>query len=295
MKLAFNKKRDKRSYIRFSFSKDKEYVQSAQIRVKAREMARRLGVLKMVLTTVITLLTLFVGVVMFRSVALPSIIIEEEVPEDKVIELELTEYDTVAYDEDTGLPIYDNDAVLMIISESNPASVDIADGLITVLGVEVDPKLEAALSALVGAAEQDGLALEFSGGYVNWADQSALYDLKVAELMEEGSSEIMAKALAQDAVPMPGNSDMQTGLCVTLDEDKETFPNSDKFVWLSKNMADYGFIFRYPETERAEAAVTGEGDYRVLRYVGTENAIEMRQLGMEFEDYVRYYYAGEGE
>ncbi len=295
MKLPFKKKRDDRNYIRFSFVNEKTYVQSAQIRVRASNIAKRLGVLKIIITSIILILTVFVGVVMFRSVAAPSITIEQEVPSDNVLDLELTEYDTVEYDESTGLPIYDNESVLMIINEDNPASVNIADNLVTVLGIQVDPKLEAALNALVGAAEQDGIALEFSSGYVTWSEQSVLFDLKVEELIALGSSEIMANALAQDAVAKPGNSDMQTGLCVTLNADKDAFPNSEEFLWLSKNMATYGFIFRYPETEKASAAISATGDYRVIRYVGTDNAMEMRQLGMNFEDYVRYYYAGEGE
>ncbi len=291
MKFSFGNTRKKRNYVRFSFLREKEYVQSSQIREKATIMAKRLGVVKIMISATLFIGIAFIGYTLFRSLVIPTIALPEA--ESMVLELDLEE-EALEYDEYSGLPVYNNADILIAVDEDNPVSPEIEQDLITAFDIKIDPMIEPALTALIGAAEQDGIILDFSSGFVSWEEQDALYEIKVQELVDLGSSQIMAEALATDAVPLPGNSDTQTGLCVTIDADKDAFPDSEAFLWLSKNMINYGFAFRYPETEKAAAAVTSLGDYRILRYVGTENAIAMRQFGMDFDEYVEYYYDGLG-
>jgi hypothetical protein len=107
-----------------------------------------------------------------------------------------------------------------------------------------------------------------------------------ARLKKEGHTKIMSYTYAKDMVSAPGESDMQTGLCIVLKGKEESFRNSDACRWLENNMGKYGFVFRYPEGK--QTATGEEATKLVLRYVGPETAVVMRRLSMCLEEYVHY-------
>ena len=131
------------------------------------------------------------------------------------------------------------------------------------------------------------MALVFTEGYVSYEEQQQRYDAKVDELMDsDGLTTVMARTQARLVVPMAGESDQQTGLCVRIQGDPETFSDSRTFTWLRSNMGKYGFVFRYPE---GKDDYTGcSEDYTVIRYVGSENATAMQQRSMCLEEYISY-------
>lgn len=102
---------------------------------------------------------------------------------------------------------------------------------------------------------QDGVTLKFSGGYVSYAEQEALYNAEVERLIAAGSTKIMACEDAKSTVSAPGTSDLQSGLCVTVQDDPATFSTTDTYGWLQRNMAHYGFVFRYPPEKRTKPAL----------------------------------------
>ena len=187
-----------------------------------------------------------------------------------------------------GLPVYDNDMCLYVINNFTPATAEDVPLVNTAEEVEVDARIAGALRQLTAAAAEDGLSLVFTEGYVPYEEQGRRFEKRVEELMggDEPLTAVMAKTAAGSQQPPAGQSDFQTGLCVRLDGDPETFTESKTYSWLRSNMGKYGFIFRYPE---GKDSMTGmEPDPTVIRYVGSANAAAMQQRSMCLEEYIAY-------
>ena len=80
---------------------------------------------------------------------------------------------------------------------------------------------------------------------------------------------------------MAGESDMQSGMCLRVEADPETFGDSRTCSWLRNNMGKYGFVFRYPADKEDYTGCTE--DLTVIRYVGSGHATSMQQLSMCLE------------
>lgn len=189
------------------------------------------------------------------------------------------------YDEN-GLPVYGNEVNLFTISETEP-NPEYEPRLAQIESVRVDARITDALRQLSAAASEDGYVLIFTDGYVSAEEQGKRYEEKVEELMENGQqTAVMAKTDARALIPMAGESDFQTGLCLRVAADKKTFPQSKTYTWLKTNMGRFGFVFRYPDDKEDYTNV--KGDPTVLRYVGIENASAMQQRSMCLEEYISY-------
>lgn len=189
------------------------------------------------------------------------------------------------YDE-MGLPIYDDSISLFLINEVSP-NPTYEPKLAQMENVQVDARITDALRQLTSAAKEEDLVLIFTDGYVSYEEQEQRFEAKVQELLEEGSlTTVMAKADARALAPRAGESDFQTGLCLRLAADSETFAQSKTYTWLKTNMGRYGFVFRYPEGKQDYTNMIA--DPTVLRYVGGKNAAAMQQLSMCLEEYVSY-------
>lgn len=186
-----------------------------------------------------------------------------------------------------GLPIYDDEISLFVINSENPVGADYIPDTVKANEVQVQEKIADAVRLLVSAAKSDGLALRFEKGYVSYENQAVLFDKKVEELQkEQGLTVVMARSEAQQFVPMAGQCDDQSGMCVTVSGDPETFPDSQTYTWLKNNMGKYGFVFRYPANKED---TTGHiADYTVIRYVGSVHAEAMQQRSMCLEEYISY-------
>lgn len=186
-----------------------------------------------------------------------------------------------------GLPVYSNDISMFVINQSNPQDATYVPETVEVEGVQVEVHMVNALEMLVEAAKEDGLALVFSQGYVSYEEQDRLYNAEVDRLMEEENmTTVMARTQARLSVPRAGECDQQTGLCLRVDANPETFEDSRTCSWLRNNMGKYGFIFRYPEGKEEYTGCSE--DLTVIRYVGSENATAMQQRSMCLEEYLSY-------
>ena len=186
-----------------------------------------------------------------------------------------------------GLPVYEDEISLFVINSEKPVGADYIPDTVKVNEVQVQEKIADAVRLLVSAAKSDGLALNFSKGYVSYENQAVLFDKKVEELQkEQGLTVVMARSEAQQFVPMAGQCDDQSGMCVTVSGDPETFPDSQTYSWLKNTMGKYGFVFRYPADK--EDATGHIADYTVLRYVGSVHAEAMQQRSMCLEEYISY-------
>ena len=189
--------------------------------------------------------------------------------------------------EENDLPVLEDSVNLFVINEDHPADADFAPEEIADFdSVTVDARIVPALTALCDAAKADGVTFKFSGGYVSYAEQESLYNAEVERLIAAGSTKIMAREDAKSTVSAPGTSDLQSGLCVTVQDDPATFSTTDTYGWLQRNMAHYGFVFRYPAGKEDETGL--KRNDLVLRYVGTEHAAAIRRLSFCLEEYLRY-------
>ena len=196
---------------------------------------------------------------------------------------ELMKYDAL------GLPIYSNEISLFVINSRYPADADYVPETETVNKVQVSSDIATALRMLVSEAKEAGLQLEFTEGYISYEEQQQRYEAKVEEMVASGEkTKVMATIDAKEYVPAAGESDFQTGLCIRLNADPETFPSSKTYEWLNQNMADYGFVFRFPAGSSKSTGVNEKENTNVIRYVGSQNAVRMRQLTMNLEDYIAY-------
>ncbi len=199
----------------------------------------------------------------------------------QVSSVEIPTYD------DMGLPLYSNEVSLFVINQNSPQDETYVPNTVETCGVQVEAHIASALEMLSEAAKADGLALVFTEGYVSYQEQEQRYNDKVTQLMEtEGLTTVMARTQAKLVVPVAGESDQQTGMCVRIQGDVETFKESRTFTWLRSNMGKYGFVFRYPE---GKDDYTGcSEDYTVIRYVGSDNATAMQQRSLCLEEYISY-------
>ena len=134
----------------------------------------------------------------------------------------------------------------------------------------------AALEDMFVTAEGEGIALYLRQGYRSYEDEAARYQRQLAR--GEGTE-------------LPGQSDYQTGLAVTVVGKSlrtkaltaEGYLATKEGKWVVANAHRFGFVLRYPETRDT---VTGHA-YQPwhLRYVGSGVADYMTQNGLTLEEY----------
>ena len=258
-------------------SRDKQ-IQSLQ--------AKRIKLWMRVVMTLVILIISAAGLALAAYYIIPwlqsEITIESSSNPDSLISSEaLPEYDSM------GLPIYSEDICLFVVNEKYPAEEDFRPETTTVGGVQVDSRIAAALRLLVSAAKEDGLALTFKEGYISYEEQAKRFQDVADKLAnEKGLTTVMAKTEAKSQEPQPGESDFQSGMCVRLNGDPETFELSRTYSWLKSNMGKYGFIFRYPAYKEDSTGVNA--DPTVIRYVGSDSATAMQQRSLCLEEYINY-------
>lgn len=193
----------------------------------------------------------------------------------------------IAYDNETGIPIYNDSFNLHLINKSNPVDENYTVETEEVAGVLVDKRISTSLRVMLAAARADNIEIKLVSGYLTYEQQAERFEIKKKELIENKESTlVMAEFKTGRAVGIPLKCDEGSGMCVTVDFAGEDFTETDVYKWLNNNAADYGFVFRFP---KGKTDLTGRAyDPTVLRFVGKENAYRMRQLSFCLEEFVRY-------
>lgn len=138
-----------------------------------------------------------------------------------------------------------------------------------------------AIERLFARAAEEGIALVGVSGYRSYERQREIFAAHLADLGEEEANRVSAR---------PGQSEHQTGLAIDVSSPEvdgllvESFGETKAGRWLAQNAPKYGFIIRYP---RGKENVTGYlYEPWHLRYVGTEDALAMAELGLTLEEYL---------
>lgn len=192
--------------------------------------------------------------------------------------------------QDEALPVYEDSYNLVLVNATHALKADFTLQETSFEGVTVDGRIVPALEKMMNAAKAADSPLKLAGGYVSQKDQDKLFQAEVDRLKKNGYSQVRAESQAQSAVGRGGYNEKQTGMEVQFIApglaDGADFSTTAQYRWLVQNSVHYGFVLRYSETK---ASVTGMNfNPGAFRYVGTDNALAMRALGMSLEEYVGY-------
>lgn len=135
------------------------------------------------------------------------------------------------------------------------------------------------ISAMVKAAQADGVNLKVWSPFRSYGDQKVLFENQVKR---QGGDE----AKAATVVARPGTSEHNTGLCADFNMADDAFESTPMYTWMVENAEDYGFVLRYPKEKLDITGVIYESWH--WRFVGINTAKEMNKLGMTLEEYVEY-------
>lgn len=133
----------------------------------------------------------------------------------------------------------------------------------------------AALNTLYSAAANDGISLWTVSGYRSYETQESVYAGHVANKGQEEADKVSAR---------PGHSEHQTGLAFDVNSLSSSFGSTPEGIWLEENMADYGFILRYPEGKTERTGYSYEPWH--IRYVGVELAQKIHESGLTVEELI---------
>ena len=141
---------------------------------------------------------------------------------------------------------------------------------------------------LLTAAENDGIGLQISSGYISFEEQNKLYEEMYNSIKEQNNvTSIKAESSTVKIVPKAGQSEAQTGLIVVFsDSEEKDFEKSKSCLWLRENAVEYGFVLRYPKDKEDLTFMTYNPS--TYRFVGKNNALKMRIFGMCMEEYREY-------
>lgn len=139
---------------------------------------------------------------------------------------------------------------------------------------ELRPEASKALEKLLTAAEADGVSMQVLSAYRSYARQQ----------QSRKNNGVKHSGAALDAISArPGYSEHQTGLSADLGMRsgecalKSCFAQTPGGQWLIKNAANYGFIIRYPKTEREVTGYVYEPWH--IRFIGVAAAKDMIESG----------------
>ncbi|MGN1125843.1 MAG: M15 family metallopeptidase [Ruminococcus sp.] len=175
-----------------------------------------------------------------------------------------------------------------IVSVADPLDRTFVPDTVDYKGVPVSEMAIEQLENLVNAAAKEGISLTVKRGYVSYDEQHTLYTDYVNDLLSTGKyTQVKAESIANRKICDSGNSERQLGLLIEFDcESKDKFDETEEFRWLDKLGAEYGFVQRYTKANEQRTAM--DNDFTLWRYVGSDNALLARKLGLSFDELIDY-------
>ena len=154
--------------------------------------------------------------------------------------------------------------------------VDHEPDLTTVRGYLVRPDVAPDLTALLAAAEADGVHLTLRSAYRGYSKQAAVYEGWVAQL---------GRAQADAVSARPGHSEHQTGLAVDVGgssrpqcDFEPCFGDTPEGRWVAEHARSFGFLVRYTPENKAVTGYAPEAWH--LRWVGRDLAGYLSETGL---------------
>ncbi len=160
----------------------------------------------------------------------------------------------------------------------NPVPEDYVVKLVSIEGFRFDSVGRDSLQAMLNGCREAGFNCTINNTYRSKATQQYMWNKSVAQFMAQGMTQEEAEAETGKDTALPGHSEHQTGLAVDVNGDEATY------AWLAEHCWDYGFILRYPDNKIDITGIIYEPWH--FRYVGTELALELKELGLCMEEYM---------
>ena len=156
-------------------------------------------------------------------------------------------------------------------------------------GQKVDERAYDDLNAMLEACRNAGLRPKICSSYRTQAKQTYLYNNKITRLRNAGYSKAAALEEAGRWVARPGTSEHQLGLALDIVSSSyqaltKKQEKTAEQKWLMEHCWEYGFILRYP-SDKSEITGIGYEPWH-YRYVGREVALDVRESGLCFEEYL---------
>lgn len=197
-------------------------------------------------------------------------------------------HDALSASEAVNVNAYEDDPMFFrIVNSAYPLGEDDVPDTVETCGVRMAPAAADSLKKLVDAGAEHGYEFLVVEGYISYEEQGERYEAAVKKYRESAKASLVkAEAHVRSTLPPAGESEQQTGLLVYLTVRTDgTFAETPAYAWLVRNCVDYGFVLRYPEKENAGGMAYSS---HLFRFVGEENALKMRALDMNFDEYIGY-------
>lgn len=151
-------------------------------------------------------------------------------------------------------------------------------------GKKIDSRIYPDLQEMFDDARSDGIYPIVVEGYRTYEEQEQMMLEKIDSYKVEGYSKKEAEKLAEEWVAVPGTSEHELGLAVDINPDYNYSGDDELYRWLADNAYKYGFILRYPDGEEGITGIAYEPWH--YRYVGKENAFDIKNSGLTLEEYL---------
>ena len=151
-------------------------------------------------------------------------------------------------------------------------------------GKKIDSRIYSDLQEMFDDARSEGIYPVVVEGYRTHGEQEQMMSEKIDSYKAEGYSKKEAEKLAEEWVAVPGTSEHELGLAVDINPDYNYSGDDELYRWLADNAYKYGFILRYPDGEESITGIAYEPWH--YRYVGKENAFDIKNSGLTLEEYL---------
>ncbi len=130
-------------------------------------------------------------------------------------------------------------------------------------------------------AKKEGFTILINSSYRDYKSQDDLWKAR---------EDLYGAEKADDFAARAGHSEHQTAYAIDVSDFydvKDTFGNTEAFIWMSSNSYKYGYILRYPkEKENITGYLYEPWHYR---YVGIDVAKKIHDEDITFDEYYAYY------
>jgi D-alanyl-D-alanine carboxypeptidase len=179
-----------------------------------------------------------------------------------------------------------SDWQLVLVNYQHKMPESFVNTIVRQFNADLDSRIVVPFQKMQEAALKDNIKIYISSGYRTPEKQDILFNQEIESFKDKGYDYIQAVNMAEKSVARAGYSEHNTGLALDLNGVKEDFDSTPEFQWLQEHAQDYGFVLRFPKDKQELTKIKFEPWH--FRYVGVENAQEMKKLGMCLEEYINY-------
>lgn len=151
--------------------------------------------------------------------------------------------------------------------------------LVNIEGFLIDSSCKDALQQMMDDCRAAGYKCEINNTYRSVETQQEMWDVRIKLWTGKGMSYDDAVSLIGESLALPAASEHNLGLAVDI------LGTDGMYAWLNSHCHEYGFIMRYPDDKMDITGIIYEPWH--FRYVGTELAQELAQLGLCMEEYMQ--------